>query len=83
MSNMAKKGKVEVEGFLHDVSEMIQSGDRCKYFTALLQEAQRNCRVVIFDHMKHNTFRSAEKDRYVLQVYNRQYLIELVNKGKM
>jgi len=66
VSNMAKKGKVEVEGFLHDVSELIQSGDGYKYFTALLQEAKRNCRVVIFDHMKQNRFCNAEKDQYVL-----------------
>lgn len=62
---MAKKGKVEVEGYLHDVSDLHETRQKKKYFTALLQEAERNCRVVVFDPQRHNSFQSAEKDRYV------------------
>lgn len=63
--SMAKKGKVEVEGYLHYVSDLHETRQKKKYFTALLQEAERNCRVVVFDPQRHNSFQSAEKDRYV------------------
>ncbi|KAL0146611.1 hypothetical protein M9458_057951, partial [Cirrhinus mrigala] len=53
----------EVEGFLHNVSPLIKAGgSNSKYFTAVVQEATRNSRVVVFDAQRHNEFSCAEKD---------------------
>lgn len=57
-----KRAKVEIEGYLHDVSEILEGVDNHKYFTAVIQEAVRNSRVVVFDLQRHNVFRSAEKE---------------------
>jgi len=54
----------EVEGFLHNVSPHIQTGSSgAKYFTAMVQEATRNSKVVVFDVLRHNEFQCAEKDK--------------------
>ena len=60
-----KKSKIEAEGYIHQVSEVIQ-GPKKKYFTAVLQEATKNTKMVVFNPQKHNWFVCAEKDRQVL-----------------
>ncbi|XP_052464063.1 uncharacterized protein LOC128021130 [Carassius gibelio] len=65
-----KRAKVEIEGYLHDVSEILEGADHHKYFTALIQEAERNSRVVVFDLQRHDVFRSAEKDRTPVRLCN-------------
>ncbi|XP_039509438.1 uncharacterized protein LOC120464152 isoform X2 [Pimephales promelas] len=58
-----KRTKHEVEGYLHDVSDITEGANRRKYFTAVLQEAGRNSRVVVFDVQRHHVFVNAQKDR--------------------
>ncbi|KAA0701355.1 hypothetical protein E1301_Tti024321 [Triplophysa tibetana] len=61
---MLKRTKTEVEGYLHDVSPVKEAAERkSKYFTASLQEATKNSRVVIFDVQRHHLFTSAQNDR--------------------
>lgn len=63
----AKQPCCEVEGYVHQVSPVLQSVKK-KYFTALLQEADRNTRVVVFDIQYHNVFECVEKDRQVTEL---------------
>lgn len=58
---MEKRAKYEVEGYLHDVSNVTEGANRRKYFTAVLQETGRNS--VIFDVQRHHIFVKAQKDR--------------------
>lgn len=63
-TTMAKQSNVEVQGYVHNVSEVHQSGSgTCSYFTAVFQEADRNTRMVVFDTERHNSFQCAERDR--------------------
>ena len=57
--------KIEAEGYIHHVSE-VKQGTHKKYFTAVLQEATKNTKMVVFTQQKHNWFVCAEKDRQVL-----------------
>lgn len=57
--------KIEAEGYIHLVSD-VKQGKYKKYFTAVLQEATKNTKMVIFTPQKHNWFVCAEKDRQVL-----------------
>ncbi|XP_017212030.1 uncharacterized protein isoform X2 [Danio rerio] len=60
----SKRKCLEVEGYVHDVSEVLQGkSSNVRYFTALLQEANQNSRVVVFDVQKHNSFQCAARDR--------------------
>lgn len=58
-----KRTKYQVEGYLHDVSVITEGVNRRKYFTAILQEAGKNSRVVVFDVQRHHVFVNAQKDR--------------------
>nr|XP_021329714.1 uncharacterized protein LOC108190180 [Danio rerio]XP_021332030.1 uncharacterized protein LOC108190180 [Danio rerio] len=66
-----KRAKVEIEGYLHSVSAICEGSDN-KYFTALIQEADRNTRMVIFDLQRHDVFQNAEKDRTPVKLCNVQ-----------
>lgn len=60
----AKRACMEVEGYIHEVSAVLQSGSgSARYFTAVLQEADKNSRIVVFDPQRHNIFQCAERDR--------------------
>ncbi|XP_073727043.1 uncharacterized protein [Misgurnus anguillicaudatus] len=63
-----KRALQEVEGYIHDVSDVLQSGSGSRYFTALLQDSEKNTRVVVFDLQKHNVFQCAERDRSPLKL---------------
>lgn len=59
-----KRAYHEVEGYVHEVSPVMQAkSGSARYFTALLQEADKNSRVVVFDVQKHNCLQCAERDR--------------------
>lgn len=58
---MEKREKYQVEGYLHDVSNVTEGANRRKYFTAVLQETGRNS--VIFDVQRQHIFVKAQKDR--------------------
>ncbi|XP_027013206.1 uncharacterized protein LOC113649567 isoform X2 [Tachysurus fulvidraco] len=58
----SKRSLYEVDGYIHDVSDVLVSRSG-SYFTALLQEAGKTTRVVVFDVQKHNVFQCAERDR--------------------
>ncbi|XP_073726177.1 uncharacterized protein [Misgurnus anguillicaudatus] len=80
---MEKKAKCEVEGYLHNISEICQSRDDQQYFTGLLQEAEKNSRVVIFKTRQHNIFVNAEKDRTPVKLCNISFSPSRQIKGDM
>lgn len=54
----------EVEGFVHNVSPVLQSrSSDVKYFSAVVQEATRNSRLIVFNVQRHNQFQCVEKDK--------------------
>ncbi|XP_051979609.1 uncharacterized protein LOC127640931 [Xyrauchen texanus] len=65
-----KKLKVEVEGFIHEVSDVKEGASRKKYFTAVMQEAKKHTKMVIFSPQRHNWFNCAEKDESPVKVEN-------------
>ena len=60
---MEKRKKIEVEGYVHQVSEVIKGKDLTQFFTAVLQEDNKITQLVIFDIHRHNMFHNAEKDK--------------------
>ena len=60
---MAKRAKNEVEGYVHQVSEMLKGKDGTTFSTAILQEDKTNTRLVIFYVHRQLFFRNAEKDK--------------------
>ncbi|KAL6470526.1 hypothetical protein MHYP_G00216450 [Metynnis hypsauchen] len=59
MAQLAKRPKNCVEGYLHEVSAVLDSASRNKYFTAILQEATSS-RVVAFQIEHHHVCDSRE-----------------------
>lgn len=56
---------------MHEVSNALQAkSGNSLYFTALLQEADKNSRVVVFDVQKHNNFQCAARDRSPMKLSN-------------
>ncbi|XP_065139046.1 uncharacterized protein [Paramisgurnus dabryanus] len=77
----AKRPCSEVEGYVHQVSPVLQSV-KAKYFTAVLQEADRNTRVVVFDMQHHNVFQCVEKDRSPVKLSGVRLSPSLQNQGR-
>ncbi|XP_046871232.1 uncharacterized protein LOC124463518 [Hypomesus transpacificus] len=76
-----KQMKIEAEGYIHLVSD-VKQGKYKKYFTAVLQEATKNTKMVIFTPQKHNWFVCAEKDRSPVKVGNITLTPSRQNQGE-
>ncbi|KAL7870551.1 hypothetical protein SRHO_G00080480 [Serrasalmus rhombeus] len=76
MAQLAKRPKSCVEGYLHEVSAVLDSASRIKYFTTVLQEATSSSRVVVFQIDHHHVYVTAEK--YQLQGVEEKSLADIL-----
>lgn len=63
MTNIEKKMKMSVEGYIHDVSEIKKARSSKKYFTAMMQQANITSKLVVFRVEHHQNYCLAELNR--------------------
>ena len=60
---MNKQRVIEVQGYLHEVSELLEGVSSEKYFTAVLQQEKHRSKLVVFDHHWHPWYQAAANDQ--------------------
>ncbi|XP_076840326.1 uncharacterized protein LOC143485053 isoform X2 [Brachyhypopomus gauderio] len=71
MASPQKNGSLELQGYIHEVSDLKQEVSSNKwYFTTVLQEADRSSHVVVFAPHQHSFFKRAKHDRSPVMLAN-------------
>ncbi|KAG9271740.1 hypothetical protein AMEX_G14698 [Astyanax mexicanus] len=66
----AKPSKKCVKGYIHNVSKIMLSVKKNKYFTALFQEAKTCSKLLVFKEEHHQEYVSAEENRIPVKLEN-------------
>ncbi|XP_022535788.2 uncharacterized protein LOC103023016 [Astyanax mexicanus] len=68
-----KPSKKCVKGYIHNVSKIMLSAKKNKYFTALFQKAKTCSKLLVFKEEHHQEYVAAEKNRIPVKLENIEY----------